>query len=123
MRQQTIPRGTVDEATVSQLQSENGDLRDLVVHLSNVLLRNVMRQLALSRYGVQSLRPNIVSASEVAPRLRELALLCAHISRESAPGETAREMESLSIELADTAQQVAAVLDTSQGQRDGAGSD
>jgi hypothetical protein len=47
MRQQTILGSLVDDSTISQLQSENSDLRDLVVHLGNVLLRNVMRQLAL----------------------------------------------------------------------------
>jgi hypothetical protein len=57
------------------------------------------------------------------PRLRELALLCAHISRESAAGEIAQEMESLSIELADTAQQVAAVLDSPRGRHEGAAAD
>ena len=112
------------DSTIAQLQKENNDLRDLVVQLSNIILRNVVgatRALSQlhSRQNLSS-SPSTMSPIEIVPRLRDVALLCAHLSRDSHPNsETARELESLGVELADVAERLAAIFFIPDGDREG----
>jgi hypothetical protein len=114
----------VTDSTTDQLRKENNDLRDLVVQLSNIILRNVVGETRAlpqlhSRQNLSS-PPSTMSPIEIVPRMREVALLCAHLSRDSRPdSETARELESLGVELADAAERLAAIFFIPDGDREG----
>jgi hypothetical protein len=51
-----------------------------------------------------------MSPTEIAPRLRDVATRCAHLSRECADGHIGQEFESLSVELADVAERLEALI-------------
>jgi hypothetical protein len=54
--------------------------------------------------------PQAMSLTEIAQRLREVAIRCAHQSRERADSPIGQEFESLSVELADVAQRLEALI-------------
>jgi hypothetical protein len=99
----------------AQLRKENDDLRDLIVDLSKIILRNVVEQKVLPKVPskeVASLLSQTMSPTEIVPRLREVAIHCAHVSRECADSRTAQELESLSVELADAAERLEGIFVT-----------
>jgi hypothetical protein len=105
-----------------QLRKENHNLRNLVVQLSTIILRNVVEQRALLQlHGRLNLSSSTATMSplEIASRLREVALLCAHLGRDTAQTETARELESLSVELADAAERLGVAFAISGADDDG----
>ena len=113
------------DSTITQLRREIDELRDLVVQLSNMILRIVVQQRAVPQLHSRQQLPSstvTLSPTEIVPQLRETALLCARVSRENANSETARELESLSIELADAARRLAAVFAIPDGKREGGAS-
>lgn len=89
------------------MRRENRGLRALVVQLSKVIIRNIVDQRGIldtpSKEAVQQLLVTM-TPNEVAPLLREVSLHCAHASRDSLEDRTARELEVLSVELSDAAQ-------------------
>jgi hypothetical protein len=107
-------------STIDQLRRENDDLRELIVRLSTIILQNIVGQRALpqahSRLSLSS-STALMSPVEIVARMREVALLCAYLGR-----ETAQELESLRIELADAAERVAAAFAIPDADDDGGAS-
>jgi hypothetical protein len=96
------------------LQKENNYLHGLVTQLSQIILRSVTEHSALppqlQNAEVPSATRAALSAIEIIARLREAAVFCARASRESADNQNSQKLESLSVELADAAQRLAAVF-------------
>ena len=97
----------------AHLREENKGLRELVIQLSKILLRTVAEigqlpiiQTRLVRWAL----PDPMSPADIVAGLREEAIRCARLSRDSADGGAARELESLSVELADAAERVQNLL-------------
>jgi hypothetical protein len=100
-------------STCDRLRREKEDLRDLVVQLSTIVLRNLVEQKRLPRLysgAAPPALPPAMSPTEIVPRLREAAMRCAHLSRERADSRIRREFESLSVELADVAERLEALI-------------
>jgi hypothetical protein len=98
---------------IAELQKENNDLRQLVIQLSKIIIRNVVDQRGVLDIRSEEAAPRLLVAmrpDEISPLLRELSLHCAHASRECRDDRTAQELEGLSVELADTAQKLEAQL-------------
>jgi hypothetical protein len=96
-----------------QLRRERDGFRDLVVQLCTIILRNLVEQRPLPRlYNADTppLPRQEMSPTEIAPRLREVATRCAHLSRDSADRNIGREFESLGVELADVAERLEALF-------------
>jgi hypothetical protein len=102
----------VEDSTITQLRKENEDLRQLVLQLSKIVIRSLMD------YGRDMPPPAAMSPTEIVPHLRELAIRCAHLSRESADRRSAQELESVSVELADAAERLAAVFAIGRSERE-----
>jgi hypothetical protein len=99
-------------STCDQLRRERDGLRDLVVQLSTIVLRNLVEQKRLPKlYNGEAspLPPQAMSPTEIAPHLREVAIRCAYLSRH-ADGSVGRELESLSVELADVAERLEGLI-------------
>jgi hypothetical protein len=94
------------DLTLADLLNENHDLRQLVIRLSTILLRNAVEQRELI-----SLRSNRIASRVLAAmtpvglvgRLREVSLRCGELSRASADAALTRAFEELSVELANEA--------------------
>ena len=92
---------------VAELQKENGSLRQLVIKLSKVIVRDIADQKRIFGPRSNLFAPRLlltVMPNELAPLLREASLHCAHASRDCADVHTAQELEGMSVELADVAQ-------------------
>ena len=92
---------------IAELQKENNDLRQLVIQLGKIIIRNVVDHRGVldirSKEATQRLLVTM-TPHEIAPLLREVSLHCAHVSRDCRDDRTAQELEGLSVELADSAQ-------------------
>ena len=55
-----------------------------------------------------------MTPSEIGPHLREVALRCIRLARESTSARTAQEFEDISIELTDRASSLEAVFTTDE---------
>jgi hypothetical protein len=110
-------RGVAEDAAMvqtapDQLRTERDGFRDLVVRLSTIVLRNLVEQKRLPKLYSGEASPPLpesMSLTEIALRLREAAIRCAHLSRERADSPIGQEFESLSVELADVAQRLEAL--------------
>jgi hypothetical protein len=97
----------VAQSKIAELRSENSGLRRLVIHLSKMIIRDIADQGGVSGLRSKEVAPRLLVAimpDEVVPLLREASLYCAHASRDSLDGRTAQELEGISVELADAAQ-------------------
>jgi cell division septum initiation protein DivIVA len=100
------------ESTIEELQRENAELRERLDQLRK-LLSNIARSRTLSDLispEIKSRVINSMSSTEIGPHLRDLALRCVHLARESADAQVARELEDISIELAGRAGSLEAIF-------------
>ena len=100
-------------STCDQLRREKNDLRELVVQLSTIILRSLVEQRQLPKlYSSEAppLLPQAMSPTEIPSRLREAATRCAHLSRDCTDSNIGQEFESLSVELADVAERLEALI-------------
>jgi hypothetical protein len=114
-----VRKHAVAKSTIARLRKENDDLRDLVVRLSNLVLRSVIVGWGLPQPRESQELPPVPAAMasiEIIPRLREAALHCAQVSRECTDAHTARELEGLSVELADAAEGLQAAFAVPRGE-------
>jgi hypothetical protein len=99
----------MENSKIAHLREENKELRELVIRLSKILLRTVAEIGELPIIQSPSVRSPLrepMSPAEIVAGLREEAIRCARLSRDSADGGAAQELEGLSVELADTAERV-----------------
>ena len=89
--------------TIEELQRENAELRGRLAQL-----RNLLDSVAAPRNLMDAVGPetksriiNAMTPAEIGPHLREVALRCIRLARHCADPRTARELEDVSIELAD----------------------
>jgi hypothetical protein len=98
---------------IAELQREINDLRQLVIKLSKIIIRNVVDQRGIldnrSKEAAQLLLV-AMTPDEIAPLLRDVSLHRAHASRECGDDHAAQELEGLSVELADAAQNLEALF-------------
>jgi hypothetical protein len=110
----------VARSKIAELRKENSGLRDLVIQLSKIIIRNILDQRGVldisSKEAIQGLLVTM-TLDEIAPLLREVSLHCAHASRDSLEGRTAQELEDLSVELADAAQNLETLFPASRSDR------
>ena len=104
----------MENSTRAHLREENKELRWLVIRLSKILLRTVAEIGELPIIQSRSVRsplPEPMSPAEIVAGLRDEAMRCARLSRDSADGGATQELENLSVELADAAERVQNLLD------------
>ena len=84
----------------------------LGARVEQLLNRSVEPRIMLDVIGPQarSRMINSMSAAEVGPHLRAVALRCARLSHESADARAAQELQDAGVELADRASRLEAVL-------------
>jgi hypothetical protein len=102
----------VVNSKTEKLEKENNNLRQLVIQLSKIIIRNVVDERGVldSRSKEATRRLLIaITPDEIAPLLREVSLHCVHASREALDDRVAQELEGLSVELADAAQNLQTV--------------
>jgi hypothetical protein len=89
--------------SIDDLTRENGRLREAVIQLSTIMLKNVVEQRELS--GILTNESDLRRSGTMIPigiaaRLREASLLCTELSRGSCEGDAAQALEDLSVQLA-----------------------
>jgi hypothetical protein len=91
-------------SVVKQLQRESAELRERLDQFRK-LLNDVLELRTLDLIGpeVKSCIISSMSPAEIAPHLREVALRCQSLARESADAPAARRLQDVGIELADQA--------------------
>jgi hypothetical protein len=89
---------------IGRLHRENAELRERLDQFRN-LLNNVFepRMLAFISPETKVSMINAMSAAEIGPHLRAVALRCQSLARESSDVRAAQELEEISSELADRA--------------------
>ena len=99
------------EPIIKQLQRESVELRERLDQF-RVLLSSVfeLRTLDLTSPEVKSRMINSMSPAEIAPHLREVALRCQSLARESADARAARQLQDVGIELTDQASGLEAIF-------------
>jgi hypothetical protein len=93
-------------ARFAELQDRNKRLQALVVSLCKIVLSGTGDPAAPARELDRRDAAELNAAKrwlEAVPALREAALQCAHLARDSIEPAAARELEEISIELADWA--------------------
>jgi hypothetical protein len=102
-------------ATIEKLQKKNDDLRQLVIRLGTIMLRNAVEQRELAGIRGRVIAPRLLAATMPAGtvgHLREVALRCGEASRDCCDAETAHAFEGLSVELAAEAETLEVLLRT-----------
>jgi hypothetical protein len=102
----------MEKPTIEELQHENAALRERVDRLRQLLDNVAEPRTMLDVVGpeTRSRIINALSPAEIGPHLRELALRCIRLARLSTEPEAVRELEDVSIELADRAASLAAIF-------------
>jgi hypothetical protein len=92
------------EFIIEELQRENAELRRRLDQFRE-LLDSVFGPRMLDYIGpeTKSRMINSMSPAEIGPHLRELALRCQSLARQSADARATRELQDIGIELADRA--------------------
>jgi hypothetical protein len=100
------------ESTVEDLQRENAELRELIDQLRKLLDSAIEPRTMLDFIGPEARSRMIISLSpaEIGPHLRELALRCVRLARDSSDARAGRELEVGSIELVDRANILEAIF-------------
>jgi hypothetical protein len=103
-------------APLEQLADEIAELRQRFDQFRNLLDEAVRPRGPPDNIGppLNSCVVNSMAPSEVGPHLREVALRCMRLARESADTRTAREFEDISIELAERAGSLEAAFTTDE---------
>jgi hypothetical protein len=93
----------MSNSIVKQLQRESAELRERLDQFRKLL--NDVLELRTDLIGpeVKSCIISSMSPAEIAPHLREVALRCQSLARESADAPAARRLQDVGIELADQA--------------------
>lgn len=97
---------------LAELRKKNDGLRQLVMRLGTIVLRNVIEQRELLAIHGSELSPRLVAAMTpvgVAGRLREISLRCSELSRDCCDGDATHALEALGIELATEAETLEAL--------------
>jgi hypothetical protein len=100
-------------SAIDKLRKKNDGLRELVVQVIAIMLRNLVEQQGLPRL-YQGHSPQLrweMSAFDAAARLREVAMRCAQVGRYCADSRKGQELEDLSVELVDVAVGLEALLE------------
>ncbi len=99
---------------IQKLEGEIAQLRERVSQLRNLLDEAVKPRTPPDGNGPQTKSWGVDSMTppEIGPHLREVALRCIHIARESADARTTRAFEDISIELVDRASSLEAMFTT-----------
>ena len=100
-------------STLAELQRKNADLRELVIRLSTIVLRNVVEQRELMGIHGSEFAPRMMAAMTpvgVVARLREISLRCSELSRDCCDGDAVRALENLGVELAAEAESLEVLL-------------
>jgi hypothetical protein len=103
----------MENSALAELQKENDDLRQLVIRLGTIILRNAIEQRELISTRSSELAPRLLAAMTpvcVIGRLREISLRCSQLSRDSGDGDAARALEDLGVALANEAQALETIL-------------
>lgn len=98
---------------VAELKRKNHDLRQLVIRLATIILRNVIEQRELSGLRSGEISPHLLAAMTpvaITARLREVSMLCSELSRDCHDRESAQALEDISIELANEAENLEVLL-------------
>jgi hypothetical protein len=102
----------MEHSVLGELQRENLELRQLVIRLGTIVLRNAVEQREL--IGARSeVAPRLFAAMtpvSVVGRLREISVRCSQLSRDGSDGNAARALEDLGVALANEAQTLETIL-------------
>jgi hypothetical protein len=98
------------DSTRDRLRKQNDRLRNLVVQLSSIILNVAEQQVRPKPHRETSLSSGSLSPADIAPRLRDLAMLYTRLSRENDDSGAAEKLEGLGAELADAAERVGAIF-------------
>ena len=92
------------ESIIEELQRKNAELRERLDQFRK-LLNNVFEPRMLEFIGPEtnSRIINSMSPAEIGPHLREMALRCLSLARESSDARAAQDLQEIGIELADRA--------------------
>lgn len=86
--------------TVAGLQRQNDGLRQSVIRLGTIILRNAVER----RESIATLGGETMMSTDMVARLREASLCCSQLSRDYHASAAAQVLESLGVELAHEAQ-------------------
>jgi hypothetical protein len=92
------------------LQSENIELRAQLDRLRSGAGPGAVQD--LSAPEARSRLINSMSAAEIGPHLRQVALLCARLSRQGPDARAGRALEEISIDLADLGSKLEAIINS-----------
>jgi hypothetical protein len=99
------------ESIIKQLQREGVELRERLDRFRKLLNGVIeLRTLESIDPEVKSRMVNSISPAEIAPHLREVALRCQSLARESADALAARQLQDVGTELADQAANLEAIF-------------
>jgi hypothetical protein len=101
----------VAESIIERLQRENAELRAQLDRLRSGAAGPGIAGDS-SRAEARSRLINSMSPAEIGPHLREVALLCARLSREGPDARAGRALEEISIDLADAANNLEAIINS-----------
>lgn len=100
-------------STVAELHRENDSLRQSVIRLGTIILRNAVERRESIQTGAGPTNPHLAAAvmsTDMVARLREASLCCSRLSREYHASAATQVLESLGVELANEAQSLEFVL-------------
>jgi hypothetical protein len=99
------------ESPIEELHRENAELRKQLDQFRK-LRDSVFEPRILDFIGpeIKSRIINSMSAAEIGPHLREVALRCQSLARESTDGRATRELRDIGTELADRASDLEAIF-------------
>jgi len=102
------------KSTVAGLERQNDGLRQSVIRLGTIILRNAIetRELISARGGEAGPQPRaaVPSSANIVARLREASLCCSQLSREYHANAATQVLESLGVELANEARSLELIL-------------
>src|SRR6266404_2502084 len=104
------------ELAIEELQRENAELRERLDRVRKLLHSVVESRTTLDFVGPETTSRMIssMSPSEISPHLRQLALSCVRLARDSTDARAAQKLEDISIELADRANSLEAIFTAMQ---------
>jgi hypothetical protein len=107
------------ESIIEELQRQNVELRERLDQ-SRTLLDNVFepRMLDIVSPAARSRVIQSMSGAEIGPHLREVALRCQTLARDSVDERAARALEEIGSELADRASSLEAIFAIPDSMRD-----
>ena len=109
----------MQHSKIVRLRKKNDDLRQLVIRLGTILVRNTVEQRELLGIHSGTLPARVLSAITpvgVVDRLRDISLRCSELSRDCCDDDDGRALEGLGVELATEAEALEALLRTPGGQ-------